>query len=110
MNFNRTIQDIRDGQLLSLLSDKLAEVVEAVATHGKAGALTLTLKVKPNGEGAVTISSDVKAKSPEPAVGDAIFFVDDNGNLLRRNPRQADIEDEIAKQRAKTEAKAEVVA
>lgn len=105
MNFNRTIQDIRDGQLLALLSDKLAEVVEAVAEHGKAGAISLTLKVKPNGEGAVTITSEVKAKSPEPTVGDAIFFVDDNGNLLRRNPRQADIEDEIAKKRAEQESK-----
>lgn len=103
MNFNRTIQDIRDGQLLNLLNDKLAEVIASVAETGKSGSLTLTLKVKPNGEDALTISSDVKAKTPEPAVGDAIFFTDGQ-NLFRRNPRQADIEDEIAKKRSEKEA------
>lgn len=103
MNFNRTIQDIRDGQLLNLLNDKLAEVIASVNETGKSGTLTLTLKVKPNGEDALTISSDVKAKTPEPAVGDAIFFTDGQ-NLFRRNPRQADIEDEIAKKRSEKEA------
>ncbi len=98
MSFNATLQSIRDGQLLELLTGKLSDIVEAVEETGKAGQLVLTMKIKPNGEGAVTINSDVKAKVPEPAVGDAIFFVSD-GNLVRRNPRQGDIEDEIARRR-----------
>lgn len=102
MNFNRTIQDIRDGQLLNALNDKLADVIAAVAETGKVGSLTLTLKIKANGSDALTISSDVKAKTPEAAVGDAIFFTDGQ-NLFRRNPRQADLEDEIAKKRIERE-------
>lgn len=98
MSFLATIQNIRDGALLELLSDKLHEIVEAVETHHKVGELTVTLTIKPNGEGAVTISPKVKAKVPDTTVGDALFFVSE-GNLLRRNPRQMDIEDEIARKR-----------
>ena len=102
MSFNSTIQQVRDGQLLELLTGKLQEVVEAVEETGKVGGLTLSLKVKPNGEGAVTLISDVKAKVPEPAVGDAIFFVS-NGNLVRNNPHQADLIDELEERRSQKE-------
>lgn len=103
MSFNATIQNIRDGALLELLTGKLSEVVEAVQEHGKAGSLQITLSIKPNGDDAVTISSKVKASVPEATVGDALFFVS-GGNLVRRNPRQIDIEDEIARKRAEKEA------
>lgn len=103
MSFNATVQNIREGALLELLTSKLHEVVEAVQEHGKVGEITLTLSIKPNGDDAVTISSKVKAKIPEGTVGDALFFVN-GGNLLRRNPRQMDLEDEIARKRAEKEA------
>jgi hypothetical protein len=103
MSFNATIQNIRDGALLELLTGKLSEVVEAVQEHGKSGSLSITLNIKPNGDDAVTISSSVKAKVPEGTVGDALFFVS-GGNLVRRNPRQTDIEDEIARKRSEREA------
>lgn len=98
MSFIATIQNIRDGALLELLTGKLNEVVEGVEQHRKSGTLTLTLTIKPNGDDAVTIASAVKAKIPEATVGDALFFVA-GGNLVRRNPRQLDIEDEIARKR-----------
>ena len=103
MSFNATVQNIRDGALLSSLTEKLDKVVQAVTEHGKVGEITLKLKVKPNGEDAVTITPTVTAKAPEGTIGDALFFVSDGG-LVRRNPRQADIEDEIARKRSEREA------
>lgn len=103
MSFNATVQSIRDGALLELLTGKLNEVVEAVQEHRKVGTLSLTLTIKPNGEDAVTVVSKVGAKIPEGTVGDALFFVN-GGNLVRRNPRQIDIEDEIARKRSEREA------
>lgn len=108
MSFNKTVQDMRDGQLLGMLSDKLNDVVEAVQEHGKAGELTLKLVIKPNGDDAVTVSPKVTVKAPEATVGDAIFFVS-GGNLVRRNPRQGDIEDEIARKRIENDSKVEAV-
>lgn len=103
MSFNATVQSIRDGALLELLTGKLNEVVEAVQEHRKVGTLQLTLSIKPNGDDAVTVTSKVAAKIPEGTVGDALFFVN-GGNLVRRNPRQTDIEDEIARKRSEREA------
>jgi phosphoserine phosphatase len=101
MSFLTTLQQIREGALLQQLSDELQDVITSVVDHEKAGALQLTLKVKPNGDRAVIISSSVKATQAKASVGDAVFYADTGGTLHRSDPRQGDIEDEIARQRAK---------
>jgi hypothetical protein len=103
MSFNATVQNIRDGELLSHLTDELDEVVRAVMEHGKVGTISLSLKIKPNGEGAVTITPTVNSSPPKGTLGDALFFVSDAG-LVRQNPRQRDIEDELQRKRDEREA------
>lgn len=102
MSFLSTIQNIREGALADQLTEELHDVLEGVEETGKAGSITLTLKIKPNGESAVTIEPSVAAKVPKPTVGSALFFVS-GGNLVRRNPKQMDIEDELAAKRAQKE-------
>lgn len=97
MSFIKTLQAIRKGALASVLADDLKEVSEAVVDLGKTGSLTLTLTIKPNGD-AVIVQPKVTKKVPQQSVGDAIFFVGDKG-LQREDPRQSDIEDELASRR-----------
>jgi hypothetical protein len=103
MSIITILQGIRDGELVTDLTNKLSDVVEQVSETGKKGSLTLTLDIKKNGEHGITISPKVVAKTPETQVGDALFFSLPGGNLSRKNPKQHDIEDEIARQRAKQE-------
>lgn len=99
MSFITTLQGIRDGALVTLLSDELQDVITSVIEHGKGGGLTLKLKIEPNGDNAVTISSDVEAKPAKAGVGKAIFYADTGGTLHRRDPRQGDMLDELARKR-----------
>lgn len=90
--FAAFIQEQRNGGLHGELSDALAELVVAVAEHRKKGMLQLRVIVIPNGDGVtVTVSDEIKLTAPEGERGAAIFFVDDNGNLSRQNPRQIEL-------------------
>ncbi len=101
MSFIATLQQIREGQLVQFLTDELQDVITSVVEHSKPGSLTLKLKIEPNGDNAVTIVTDVKAQQARPGVGKAIFYADTGGTLHRRDPRQGDLLDEVAKAREK---------
>ena len=90
--FAAFVQEQRNGGLHGELSDALAELVLAVSEHRKKGTLQLQLTVTPNGDGVtVTIADKIKLAKPEGERGAAIFFVDDHGNLSRRDPRQQEL-------------------
>lgn len=90
--FAAFVQEQRNGGLHGELSDALAELVTAVQEHGKAGSLTLTIKVTPNKDGStVTVFDKTKLALPEGERGAAIYFIDGNGNLTRRNPWQQEL-------------------
>ncbi|MEO1187991.1 MAG: hypothetical protein AAFW60_02885 [Pseudomonadota bacterium] len=102
MSYVSTLQDVRGGALLVRLDEELAALVEAIEETGKKGAITLKLNIKKNGEGAVTVSPEVKTDIPSNPVGDALFFID-GSSLSRRNPEQMDIEDELQAKRQERE-------
>ena len=89
--FAQTLREIRNGLLHADLTDRLAEVTVAVVEHDKPGSVTLTLSIRPNAAGTVTVSDDVKAKVPEGEKPATLFFADGDGNLLRRDPRQMEM-------------------
>lgn len=92
--FGQFLLEQRDGGLHSELSEALQTLVAAVAEHGKAGALTLTVRVAPIKNamfGQLVITDDVKVKAPEGERGASLFFEDGNGNLSRSNPRQPEL-------------------
>jgi hypothetical protein len=85
-----------NGRVHTALSEELHELLQAVATHGKKGALVIKVLVEPSKghvEGdplAISVESDLKApKSTPPA---AIYFVDDDGNPTRNDPRQMQLD------------------
>lgn len=74
-----------------VLTEELAEIVAAVQATGKAGDLTLKLSIKPTGDNQVEIEAKITGKAPKPDVGKAIFFVDKNHGLSRRDPNQTEM-------------------
>lgn len=90
--FAAFVQEQRNGGLHGELSDALAQLVLAVDEHRKAGSLVLTVKVSPNNDGmTVTVTDKIKLTVPEGDRGAAIFYVDADGNLNRRNPMQTEL-------------------
>lgn len=84
------LREIRNGRVVEVASEKLAEVTRAVMETGKAGDVTLKISVKPNGKGdnAVIVSVKLTHKTPQGDLPDAIFFSDEDGSLLRNDPTQ----------------------
>lgn len=76
------------------LTQGLHDVIAAVADTGKAGAITLTIKVEPDkkAQGVFRISDNVTVKIPAHDRGTRIFFKDKAGNLTRQDPNQPELE------------------
>lgn len=75
------------------LDEALADVIAAVNEHQAPGKVTLTLSIKPGGDGHLTHKAGIKCDIPRPGVPDAVFFADENGGVHRTDPKQRDIED-----------------
>jgi hypothetical protein len=86
--FVEFLHEQRRGATHVELSEALNKVTEAVVEHGKVGSITLTVKVKPGGDGMVIVEDEIKAKAPEPGRAANIYYVDDDANLQREDPRQ----------------------
>lgn len=92
--FERVLRNQRKGAMAADLSDKLAELTRACQAHGKAGKLILTLKLTPtDGEGAaVMVFDDIEIKAPKATKPNSIFFTTEDGQLLRDDPNQKELE------------------
>lgn len=86
--FAQTIDALRFGTLGTELTDALREVVNSCATTGKAGAVTLTLALKPGKGGQIEVFDEVKVKLPKPEKGSSLMFATPDNNLSREDPRQ----------------------
>lgn len=89
--FADVVRDLAAGKTYDELTAGLAEVVEAVLHTRKVGELSLKITVRPNGEGSVRITDEIKAKVPQPTRGETLFFALEGGGLVRNDPRQADL-------------------
>jgi hypothetical protein len=90
--FTDVLGDIYLGTLNAELTSELAKVTEAVLATGKAGHLTVMLKVSPNGEDSFEIVPQVKAKVPESNRAKSIFWRDKHGSLVRTDPKQRELD------------------
>jgi hypothetical protein len=89
--FAAFVQSHEYGQTHEELTRGLHELLSAVQHIGRAGSLTLTVKASPVGRGdgrQVTIAVSVKSKLPEMGAVDAIYWIDDQGNLWRSGTGQ----------------------
>lgn len=83
-----TLMEIRQGDLLEELGEKLGELVGAVRATGKMGEIKLSLKVKPAAKGVLALIDDLKVKLPEVAREATIFYPTEDNGLSRFDPEQ----------------------
>lgn len=89
--FTDVLADIRNGDVITDLTDELRELVARVRETGRPGSLTLTLKVKQMSKGvgsALVIEDDIKKKLPVAEKGTTVLFATEDGELQRNDPRQ----------------------
>lgn len=81
-----------DGRTHEEISTELHQLLDAVRTHGKKGSLVITVQVEPPSNGVdggpLPIGIEYAAKAPRPSAPKAIYFLDDQGNPTRTDPRQ----------------------
>jgi hypothetical protein len=86
--FSEWVTDHAQGAVDDEMTLALADLVQAVAAHGKKGTVTLKVTVEPAGSGGRTVETSclVEAKAPQPDPEKSIFFVGERGSMERDDP------------------------
>lgn len=92
------------GKTETELTDGLRDLVNRVQDTGKKGTLQLTVTVAPMKEdpSMLVVSDEIKLKLPEHDRKASIFWTDDDGNLLRNDPNQRSLFEEIGGKQVNT--------
>lgn len=86
--FMDTLRDLEHGELLEQLGIDQRKVLEAVKKTNCKGSLTLKLSYKPVAEGQITLTGEISTSLPKQSRAQTLFFITDEDNLSRDNPRQ----------------------
>lgn len=91
MFFLDIITHYRRGTLNKKINDKLAELAKICRETNKGGEITIKLKLKPSKSGGneFTWAGSVTSKLPEQLIPEAVFFIDEKGNVSRDDPAQS---------------------
>ncbi len=82
--------ETEDGDLLPIMDvagAKFSELINAVASHQKAGTLTLKIAVKPSTAGAMAVKADVRITKPKGLPPESLLWATPEGNLIAEDPR-----------------------
>jgi hypothetical protein len=93
--FLETFGQMRSGRLIEDCGAALAEIVQAVRKTGKAGEMTIKIKVKaPKGGAApyLTVEDSLAVKVPKLDQADTVFFHTSDGGLSRQDPSQLEMQ------------------
>lgn len=95
--FTDILRQMRRGAIVEALTARFAEVNAAVKATGKAGSLTLSIKIKPDKGGGrqFELVPSVSFSVPQPDLPASIFFINDEGDLVRTDPDQAEMFGEV---------------
>lgn len=97
-SFNILLAELNEGSAHAALTSDLAELLRTVQNTGRAGSLTLKIKVAPatrNNSGSVdkvNITADRKLELPKPEQPSDFFYLTDDGETTRNHPRQHSLE------------------
>ena len=91
--FIKTVSELAYGGAVGEYDAALRDLVAACIETRKGGTFTLTLKVEPDRAGGtqVTVSDAFKVSRPEHDRLNTIFYVQRDGSLGRRDPRQPEL-------------------
>lgn len=91
-SFSIFLNDLNDGRTLAGLTGDLAELLRTVQSTGRAGSMTLKIKVAPAGKGhdvdKVTIIAERKLELPKPEAPSDFFWLTEDAEPTRQHPRQ----------------------
>ena len=92
-SFGLFLVDLNDGSTHAGLTADLAELLQTVKHTGRAGSMTLKIKVAPASKGSsevdkITINADRKLELPKPEQPSDFFWLTDDAEPTRHHPRQ----------------------
>ncbi len=90
--FTSTVDALRYGTLSEELTKELVRLNQLCQDTGRAGAISLTLTLKPGKGGQIEVFDDIKVKQPKQERGSSIMFATPEGYLQRQDPRQGELE------------------
>jgi hypothetical protein len=87
------LQDLNDGSTLAGLTGDLNELLQEVKATGRAGSMTLKIKISSASKGGhevdkITIVADRKLELPKPEQPQDFFWLTDDAEPTRQHPRQ----------------------
>ncbi len=94
MTFQDVLLQINTGATVAELVEKFRALGQAVLATGKAGSLTLTIKLTPlakNNADIVTVAASVKLNAPEADDRKTVFFLNEEGDLATQDPGQMEL-------------------
>ncbi len=97
-SFSHQLTELNEGSIHASLTADFAELLRTVQATGRAGSLTLKVKVIPavRNDGASTdrinITTDRKLELPKPQMPADFFYLTDDGETTRNHPRQQALE------------------
>lgn len=89
--FAQVLDTLRFGTLGDELTKELRKLTESCADTGRAGELTIKIKLKPGKGGQLEVIDDYSVKLPKPERGTTLMFATPDGNLTRNDPRQLEL-------------------
>lgn len=96
--FVETLNKLRQGAAAEELTEALHKVVQAVQNTGKAGSVTLKIKVSPTKGLALDLEDDITANAPTLAKPSTLLFPTTEGNLQEQNPLQRPLDLQVVAQ------------
>lgn len=88
-----TLRHIGGGVFIDTASDKMAELVAAVDSSGKAGKLTMEVTIKKATRGgAMLVTGKVRLTKPAEEPLETMLFATPEGNLVTEDPNQAKLD------------------
>lgn len=88
---NNLLELIEQGGLLPDLAIELEDVAREARSTNKPGRVTLILTITPKGLDQVEFTAKVDAKAPRHDRSTTTLYVDGEGHLTTRNPRQLEL-------------------
>lgn len=97
--FTLTLAELNDGSTAAGLTADLAELLAAVQRSGRAGSITLKIKVAPATKSQATgsvdkvnLTAERKLELPKPEAPTDFYWLTDSAELSRSHPRQQSLE------------------
>ena len=92
--FLELLRNADRGRLLPEVEDAVREIVTAIEEHGGKGSLTLKFGIKRTTD-AYFVNTSLDFNAPKPSRAETLMFADDEGRLMRTDPRQYDFEESV---------------